>query len=80
MAKKLKPIVFHSSHQEQKSYGQQHALHLDATERLREMYRLNRKLYGEAYGKVAKVVEIHKALPGESINEFFNRVNNGITL
>ena len=75
MTKKLKPIVFHTSLEEQRLYGQLHAIDMDEEERLHEMYRLNKKLYGDRYGKVSRLVEVYQALPGESVNGFYQRVN-----
>lgn len=73
--KKLKPIVFHSSFEEQRLYGQLYAVKMDEGQRLNEMYRLNKKVYGNSYGKVSKIIEIFKALPGESVNDFYRRIN-----
>lgn len=76
MSKKLKPIIFHSSFEDQRLYSQLPSIKMNAAERLNEMYRLNKKLYGNSYGKVSKVTEIYTALPGENINDFYHRINN----
>lgn len=73
--KKLKPIVFHSSFEKQRLYGQSHSIQMDAGKRLKEMYRLNRKLYGDSYGEISKRTELHVALPGETVNDFHRRIN-----
>lgn len=76
MKKKLKPILFHSSFEEQRLYSQLHSTYLDEGERLNEMYRLNRKIYGDRYGKISKTTELYQALPGESIHDFYARINH----
>lgn len=76
MGKKLKPIIFHSSFEEQRNYSQLSSIAMDAGERLNEMYRLNRKIFGDNYGKLSKTTELYTALPGESINDFYTRINN----
>ncbi len=73
--KKLKTITFHSSFEEQRLYGQLHSIIMTEEERLYEMYRINKKIYGEGYGKISKQTECFSALPGESINEFYSRIN-----
>jgi hypothetical protein len=73
--KPLKPIVFHSSFEEQRLYGQNPSIRMNAAERLAEMYRLNRKIYGKQYGKLSKKTELHVGLPGESVNEFYRRID-----
>ncbi len=73
--KSLKKIVFHSSFEEQKIYSQQFSIGLSVEERLAEMYRLNRKLYGINYGKLSKTVELFVGLPGESVKDFRKRIN-----
>jgi len=50
MGKKLKRIKFHNSFEEQRLYGQSHAIHSTVEQRIAEMHRLNTKLYGENYG------------------------------
>lgn len=75
MEKKLKKIVFHSSFDEQRLYGQFHSNRWDATKRLSEMYRLNKKLYSESYGKISKKTELFVALPDESVNDFYRRID-----
>lgn len=76
MAKKLKPIIFHSSFEDQRLYSQLSSIKMSVGERLKEMYRLNRKQYGDSYGRVSKIMEIFTALPGESINDFYYRIDN----
>ena len=73
--KDLKKIVFHSSFEEQKLYSLQHSINMNEAERLGEMYRLNRKIYGERYGKISKKIEVFIGLPGESVREFYKRIN-----
>lgn len=74
--KPLKPIVFHSSFEEQRAYSLQSSLYMTAVERLAEMYRLNRKIYGEGYGKFPKKAELYVGLPGgESVNDFYRRID-----
>ena len=75
MAKKLKSIVFHTSFEEQRLHGQHHTLEMTDTERLGEMYRLNEKLYGKHDWHGDKIIELHQALPGESIKDFYRRIN-----
>lgn len=70
MAKRLKPIVFHFSLEDQRLCSQVPSIKMSVEARLNEMYKLNRKLYGDSYGRVSKVMEIYTALPGESINDF----------
>lgn len=74
--KKLKKIVFHSSFEEQRLYSQEHSLKMTEVERLKEMKRLNKKLYGDKYGKFSKKAFLFKALPNETINEFYKRISN----
>lgn len=75
--KNLKKIVFHSSFEEQTLFGQQHAVELNYEERLFEMYRLNRKLFGENYGKVSKkVTQLYSILPCESLSDFYKRIKS----
>lgn len=71
----LKPIKFHSSFDEQRLYGQSCSINMNAPERLAEMYRLNRKIYGKSYGKVSKKTELYVGLPGESVNDFYRRID-----
>lgn len=73
--KSLKPIVFHSSFEEQREYSLQSSFHMTPEQRLAEMYRLNRKIYGESYGKVPKKAELYVGLPGESVNDFYRRID-----
>ena len=75
MAKKLKPIAFHTSFEEQRLHGQCYTLEMTDTERLNEMYRLNQKLYGKHDWHGAKITELHQSLPGESIGDFYRRIN-----
>ena len=75
MVKKLKPIVFHNSWEEQRLYGQRYTLEMTAAERLSEMYRLNEKLYGKSDWHSAKITELYQALPGESVRDFYRRIN-----
>ena len=77
MKRKVKPIIFHSSHKEQRQHGQMHSIRMNDTERWNEMYRLNRKLYGANYGRVSKTTELYVGLPGESLEDFYLRINNG---
>lgn len=74
--KKIKKIVFHTSFEEQRLYRQQHADNMNEEERLKEMNRLNKKLYGDKYGKLSKETSLFKALPNETINDFYKRINN----
>ena len=73
--KKMKKITFHNSFEEQRLFGQRPTVEMTVEERISEMYRLNRKIYGENYGKLSKEIEIFQALPGESINDFYKRIN-----
>lgn len=75
MSKKLKPIVFHASFQEQQRYGQLHTLTMTPAERLNEMYRLNEKFYGKHDWKRPGITELHQGLPGESAKDFYARIN-----
>lgn len=77
MAKKakLKPMVFHVSFEEQKLYGLQSSVLMSPAERLAEMYRLNRKIYGEQYGKISKTIEVYSSKSGETVHDFYKRIN-----
>ncbi|WP_114749658.1 hypothetical protein [Pleomorphovibrio marinus] len=75
MEKKLKKIVFHSSFEEQRLHGQSFSIRWNATKRLNEMYRINKKLYGESYGKISKKTELFVAFPDESVNDFYRRID-----
>ncbi len=75
----LKNIVFHQSLEAQQLHGQLQAKDMSYQERLQEMHRLNCKVAGEGYGKralEAGVVEIYQAREGESVNDFYRRINN----
>lgn len=73
---KLKPLHFHSSHEEMRQFSQEYVLNLDGSARLAEMQKLNRKAFGENYGsKVSKTVEIFVGLPGEDVQQFYKRIN-----
>jgi hypothetical protein len=74
--KKLQKIKFHSSFEDQRLYSQQHSIKMNIGERLKEMNRLNKKLYGDTYGKLSKKTSLFRALPNETINEFYNRISN----
>jgi hypothetical protein len=39
------------------------------------MYRLNKKLYSGSYGKISKKTELFVALPDESVNDFYRRID-----
>lgn len=73
--KKLKPIVFHSSFEDQTRYNLSASANMSYSQRLAEMYRLNRKIYGKKYGKVSKKTELYVGLPGESVNDFYRRID-----
>jgi hypothetical protein len=73
---KLKKIHFHSSFEEQRLFGQMRTIEMTVVERIREMYRINRELYGEGYGKLSKDIELFQALPGETVNDFYKRIEN----
>lgn len=73
--KNLKPLVFYSSFEEQTQYSLCASVKMTYTERLAEMYRLNRKIYGEKYGKVSRKTELYVGLPGESVNDFYRRID-----
>lgn len=75
MVKKLKPIVFHDSWEEQRLYGQRYTREMTAAERLSEMYRLNEKLYGKFDWHSAKITELHQASPRESVRDFYCRID-----
>jgi hypothetical protein len=73
--KELKKIVFHSSFEDQRLYGQQYAIGMGPKERLEEMYRLNRKIFGSAYGKISEKIEIFSGEKGETVKDFYHRIN-----
>ena len=80
MSKKKKPIVFFDSFAEQERYGLLASLEMSVPERLSAMYELNERFY-ESYGKVrSKTIELFVAQPGESVNDFYRRINGGAQL
>jgi hypothetical protein len=76
MTKKKKPLVFFDSFAEQRLFGQLHTLDMSPAERLSEMYRLNQQMI-PGYGKRQKSrhIQVFVARPGESINEFYRRID-----
>ena len=75
MAKKKKPIIFFDSFEEQELYGLLASLDMSVSERLSAMYELNERFY-DSYGKVrSKTIELFVARPGESVNDFYHRIN-----
>ena len=75
MTKKKKPIVFFDSFAEQELYGLLGSLEMSVPERLQAMYELNERFY-ESYGEVrGKTIELFVGRPGESVNDFYRRVN-----
>lgn len=73
-----KKPVFHQSFEEQQFHGQQKTLEMSGQERLAEMHRLNCKVAGEGYGRRAlasRIIEIYRSLPGESVNDFYRRID-----
>lgn len=76
MKKELKKIQVHDSYEAQEAYRMSGALAMTPRERILEMYRLNYSAYGSSYGQVSKISYLYTALPGESLHDFFKRVNN----
>lgn len=67
--------MFFDSFAEQELYGLLGSLELSIPERLRAMYELNERFY-DNYGEVrGKSIELFVGQPGESINDFYRRVN-----
>ena len=75
MADKKKPIVFFDSFEEQEEYGLLSSVDMNIAERLRAMYKLNRRLYGARPKNLPKTTQLFVAEPGESVNEFYRRIN-----
>jgi hypothetical protein len=71
----LKKIIFYPSLEAQENAALQASISMTPQERLSAMYELNRKIYGENYGKLTKVTKLFCALPGESLHDFFKRKN-----
>jgi len=74
----LKKLVFHQSFEDQQLHGQQKARQMSGQERLAEMHRLNCKVAGEGYGRRAlasRIIEIYRSQPGESVNDFYQRID-----
>ncbi len=76
MTKKKKSIVFFDSFAEQRLFGQLHTLDMSPAERLSEMYRLNYQMI-PGYGSPQKIkhIQVYVARPGESINDFYRRID-----
>lgn len=70
-----KPIVFFNSFEEQEAYGLASSADMNIAERLRAMYELNERLYGPRPKVQRKVTQLFVARPGESVNEFYRRIN-----
>ena len=75
MADKKKPIIFFNSFEEQENYGMLSSANMNAAERLSAMYQLNEKLYGPRPKTKRKTTQLFVAKPGESVNEFYRRIN-----
>lgn len=72
---KKKPIVFFKSFEEQEEYRLLSSARMNIAERLRAMYELNRRLYGPRPKNLSKTTQLFVAEPGESVNEFYRRIN-----
>lgn len=75
MSKKKRPIIFFDSFEEMRLYGQLYTLEMNAAERLSEMYRLNQWIPGYGTWRDSGITELHIAKPGESVNDFYRRIN-----
>lgn len=71
-----KPIIFHADFEAQRKYSLEISLNMTPAERLAEMYRLNRKIYGKRYGVISKTTELYCAKPGETVEDFYKRINS----
>ena len=74
--KPLKPIAFFKSFEEQRIHGMLRFIEMTRDERLGEMYRLNKKIYGASYGVVSKNSQLYTAKTGETIADFYKRINS----
>ena len=75
MAKTLKKLNFFSTLEEMQDNGLFRSLQWNAEERLRNMTYLNEQLFGPSKISDKKSLELYVSRPGESVQDFYGRVN-----
>ena len=73
--KSLKPLLHFESLDEMQDHGLLSAADLTPQERLQEMTALNFRLYGPPCPPTQKTLTVFVSQPGESVNDFYARIN-----